>query len=378
MTEGQVNIEGVSTPMGGEDSGFVLGDLIFAEADEDISTQDESAVEKPGVEASSTATPPTQATAPAKQESQINYKQTLLDVFDADLLPTLEIEQDGEVKQVTISDIEELDEETYLEVLKSGIETLKENATKDKVDITTLSPFLQNAITAEKEGLSSKSSVDFYTEHEKPLENFDLDSEDGQEAFLVYMREKYSGDSLEDARTLVNSWKQRGELEHKATDANNKLKTWLQNQEEAEKAELAEAAKKAKEDILKFKDNAKTALDSFELNQKTKEAVLDKLSKVTKGNRYEIDALYLEARKDPEKSALLAFFLSNPDEFTAQISRKKVTEHQIKTGKTIKVLRSDGISLNKEVSDKKQPSTTVKSNKTEKVETEVESDFVFG
>lgn len=384
MIDGQINIDGVGTPAGGDDAGFTFEGLVFDDADTVEITDPASTpaeLDTLGVPNTPTtpSTPTTKAPEPAPQVSQINYKEVLLDMFDASSLPTLELEEDGEVRAVSISDIDELDHETYLQVLKTGIETLKEDAVKDKVTLSSLSPFLQNAITAEKEGLSSKPSVDFYTEHEKPLEAFDMDTEDGQEAFLIHYRQKYHNDSERTAKVVVNAWKQDGELEQKVKDADSSLKTWIQAQADKQKEDLTTAAKTAKENLVKFVANAKSTLDTFELNQKAKDLVLEKMTRVVEGNRYEIDALYLEARKDPEKSALLAFFLSQPEEFKAQIASKKVTENQIKTGKTIRILKSgEGVDLNNKSVSASKPSTNVKSKKAEEVEAAIDAPFTFG
>lgn len=248
---------------------------------------------------------------------------------------------DGE--EVALSDIENLDEETFLQIQKSQDE-LRNQDLKDKyINKEELDEISLNVVEISKRGGDISQVLKVKQQYIDPLENFDLDNEQHQE---VLVREKYriQGLSQDEIDVIVEKKKKDLTLDTEANQYASKLKASFQKilTDQVEKAKQEEQEKLEKTKTLK-----KSLREAISSKGFTSDSTLRALTDVGLNG---IDDQIKSIKEDPEKLADLVLFLNKREEYLkAQFE---------KTGKSEKdtVLRTLNI-IPKQKEDKagKQP-----------------------
>lgn len=262
------------------------------------------------------------------------YKETLKNLYGEDLVITVE-DEDGD-KEVSVDDID-IDSETFKQIVEGRKEIEKQELLEGKIDAKGVSELVKNIIEIEKNGGNITEVLEAKQAYIDPLTDLDLTKVSDQKQ-AVYLRSKAKGMADEDISAIIRGYESEGVLEAKAKSAKSELKESVDKFVEMKRQEAEDYKKKVAEGNKVYKKNFKEKLsDIFELNDKVKDRLVDFATKVDDKGNYEIDKLYTELTKDPEKMAKLALFIYDEDEFLEQISRGKVRETQLKTARTVKI-----------------------------------------
>jgi hypothetical protein len=267
----------------------------------------------------------------AENQSSVGYKDFISKMVSLgkwESFDTIETEE-GEF---SIDDIEITDE--LFQSIVEEQEKLKEERLATK-NLDGVSDFTKRLIEIEKKGGSVSDAIRAFETVGEPLSKIDTSTIEGKRA-VIYMQLKAQGQQDEsDIKRLISSYEKDGVLEDKAEKAevmlNNAYNDYLQSIEDA-----AEQERKEKQERLKNykKDFAENLSKTFEITSSIKSKLVDIASKQDENGMYEMDKIYNDYRRNPEKAAKLALFLYNEDEYIKQVT------NSTKVGENLKVFRN--------------------------------------
>lgn len=216
------------------------------------------------------------------------------------------VEINGE--EVTLADIEDLDEETFLQIQKSQ-DTLRDQDLKDKyINKEELDEISLNIVEISKRGGDISNVLKVKQQYIDPLENFDLDNEQHQE---VLVREKYrlQGLAPKDIDSIVKSRKEDLTLDTEANEYAGRLKASYKKilEDQVEKTKQEEKEKQEKTKTLK-----KSLREAISAKGFTNDSTLRALTETGLNG---IDEQIKSIKEDPEKLADLVLFLNKREEY---------------------------------------------------------------
>lgn len=216
------------------------------------------------------------------------------------------VEIDGE--EVALADIENLNEETFLQIQKSQ-DTLRDQDLKDKyINKEELDEISLNIVEISKRGGDISNVLKVKQQYIDPLEHFDLDNEQHQE---VLVREKYrlQGLAQEDIEAIVERKKQDLTLDTEANQYASRLKASYKKilEDQVEKTKQEEKEKQEKTKTLK-----KSLRDAISAKGFTNDSTLRALTETGLNG---IDEQIKSIKEDPEKLADLVLFLNKREEY---------------------------------------------------------------
>lgn len=270
-----------------------------------------------------TPEPPVEPDPVEEPESSKMYKKILTDTF-GDIGVFEQENENGEVVEYTLEDLV-LDEQQFTEILQQKLALEKELATKDKVSIKGVSDITMAMIEIDNNGGDSSSLLQVRQQYYDPIASIDMDDVAGQK-HMLYLRMSSQGIAESDIADLITTYESNGTLKAKAEQAEVQMKTLLNKVVEEEKAKAREAAERAAAEEKAYRNSVKAIANNFELNDSFKKKVIDLATKKDDKNMYEIDKLYGEAMKDPEKAFKISLMLLDEELYNKQITEKKVNE----------------------------------------------------
>jgi hypothetical protein len=275
----------------------------------------------------------------SEPQSSLSYKDFISKMVSLgkwESFDTIETEE-GEV---SIDEVE-MTEELFQSIVEEQERIRDEKISSKSVD--GVSDFTKKLIEIEKKGGSVRDAIKAFETVGEPLSKIDTSTVEGKKA-VIYMQLKAQGQQDEsDIKRLINSYERDGVLEDKAEKAEvmleNAYNDYLQSIEDR-----AEQDRIAREESLKNyrKDFSENFSKTFEVTPTLKSKIVDIASKADKDGMYEMDRLYNEYRRSPEKAAELALFLYNKEEYIKQVTNKEKIDSNIKTFKKLSLTKKGG------------------------------------
>lgn len=273
-------------------------------------------------------------------ETSNNYHQLLKQLFGEEV-STIIVEKEGEEVEMAIEDVE-LDKEMFSEIVRNKMALDIENASKDKVDIKGVSDLTKSIIEIDKKGGKVSDLVELRDAYVDPLAALDMDTEQGQSE-AIRMRMLAAGQEEEVIEPYIESCRQKGVLREKGEEAKTLLEGRVLEIAEAREKEIADNADKNKELFKVYKKSFKDAVDSsFELNDNYKRRLIDFTTKANEKGNFALEEAFATLRRDPEKSAALALFIFDKEEYDKQTNKGIVREKTVETAEKIGVIRVQG------------------------------------
>lgn len=241
------------------------------------------------------------------------------------------VEIDG--KEVVLSEVEGLDEETFLSI-QVAQDGLKDKDLKDKyIDKSELDEVGLKILEVSKEGGDWNKILQVKQKYIDPLENYDLNNEAHQEALV---REKLflnSGRTLSkhDLDSLIATRKRNLTLDTEAAEYAQDVKNAFNKYIEEEKNRAIEERKEVERTTAELKNKTKEALKEYKLKDS---AIGPMLDLVAHGDNGVITDHIEGIKKDPKALAELVFFLTRPEDYKKHIIEKGTI------GKSTEVLRT--------------------------------------
>lgn len=271
----------------------------------------------------------------------------------------LEIE-DG--KKVKLSEIENLDEETFFHIQKEQKSFLDEEIEKNYIPVEGLDETGLKVVEILRNGGDFFELFQKPEDTKKPFEGVDLDNEKNQESILFqqYLRQ---GLSEGDAVDLVKKAKKELTIDTKVQQIVEHYQTSFDKML-TKKAE--EQAAKKLEDDKKVKEFKKSVLDNLKNEYKLKDTLARKLTNLgverTAEGEFKIDEIYSQKMEDPKEAADLLYFLSDKAGYLKMMGANVKRESNLKTIRTVTRLKEKAKTTTKEPTQKSELSFNVATN----------------
>ena len=307
---------------------------VIKSSDEDLEKEkEEEEVEKPTLEF----------------EGSDDYKEITKELF-GDSFDTIIIEENGVEVEKSLDDMD-LDKETFLDLVKSHIESVKKSASDNKIETTDLSERTKRIIEIDKNGGNVTEALQVYKEYQDPFTSLDLTERDDQIKAIVHS-ERLLGETDEAISKKLRFYdfdKSIEEEAYRAKERIDKLTTDKVNKLEQEAIKQKEFEKEA---LKKYRGDLSTSLDSFELKPSYKKRLLDISSKKNENGHFELDDIYSKVRANPSESADLILFLTNKEEYLKQKMKVSTIAKQVETQQKLRLTRRGRADVNIKPSSK--------------------------
>jgi hypothetical protein len=261
-------------------------------------------------------------------------------------------------EETPISEIEDLDEDTFFEIIKAQKEENEKDISSNYINKSELDEISLEVIEISKNGGDISNVLKIKEQFINPLESYDLNEEDHQEELV---RQMYSMEnkalSSKQIDSLIQSDKVDLELETKATNFANKLKDSFKETLRQQKQATYDNKQKQEDDTKKLKKDLREEFKNLGYDKPAFTSPLIDKATSKEGFDQEIKSL----REDPKMLAEFLIWKSNPEEYRKNIASKEIKKEQVGTARKLNLLRKESGSSSKS-SSKKEPA---KEDKTE-------------
>ena len=240
-------------------------------------------------------------------------------------------------KEVVLSEIEDLDEETFLEI-QIAQEGLKEADLKDKyIDKSELDEVGLKILEVSKEGGDWNKILQIKQKYIDPLENYDLNNEQHQEALVREKLYLNSGQTLSqhDLDSLIETRKRNLTLDTEAQEYAQQVKSAFSKYIEDEKGRAIQEKNEVTRTSNELKNKTREVLKGYIKKDSTINPMLDLISL---GDNSAITSHIEEIKKNPEALAELVFFLSRPEDYKKHIVERGTLGKSTDVLKTLKMI----------------------------------------
>lgn len=253
--------------------------------------------------------------------------------------------EDG--KETKFSDIDNLDEETFLTIWKEQKNLDKEEIEKNFIPVKGIDENRLSLINIIKEGGDLKEIFKDESQIQRPYENIDLSVQQNQQNIL-YQQYLNQGLTADDAKELVIKSTKDLSLSAK-TEQIVKFyqEAYDENLKKIEK-QVAEDKIKEAESIKEYKKNLINLYKQDELDDSLSKVLAESATKKTPDGQLYIDTVYDELMKDPEKARELVFFMLEKDKYLAKKGASIKRDVQISNMKKIKLVQDTNKAVVKE------------------------------
>lgn len=253
--------------------------------------------------------------------------EPIYDTFIKDLIEEGEWEDETveteEGEEVLLSEMKEVDKKTFYEIKRQKDKLDKQNT----ISLDSFDESKRKLVEILKEGGDLKEYFSSPKELEEPFKGVDLEDENNQKAIL-YNFNLNKGLDEEESKNLVEMAEKNGTLQEKTEKVTSFFK-------EKHQEKIKEAAAKAKEkreqeqkEDKELKKTLKEKFTSLGYNDSKAKIYADKAIKKDSEGNYEIDKVYEERMKDPEKAYKLIQLLIDEDNFMKHIKEESKTATQ--------------------------------------------------
>jgi hypothetical protein len=275
----------------------------------------------------------------ANEQSEF-FKRSLKAMFGDTISHIIEEDSEGNEVEVLLENTV-VTEEFFNQIIKSKLEEIKVEASKDKISTKGVSDFARDLVEIDRNNGDISELLKAKEAYSDPLDRLDLTNEKDQ-AQAIYLRMMAGGQDEDTTRRLINSYKSEGILEDKAIEAESELKEAIQLQVEKAKDASSVKAEQRRSLLKDYKKDIKGSLDKYELNDNVKNKVVSLATKEDETGRFELDKVYYKHRENPQDAADLALFLLDKEEYINQVTNKAVTATKLTTAKKLRVVTDGG------------------------------------
>lgn len=253
---------------------------------------------------------------------------------------TVSIEVDGEEVEMSIEDMD-IDPETFAQIITAQKEQEKEEALKDKIPTSKLSPFTRKLIEVEESGGSIRELLEYKESYLDPLEGIDFETPEGQKQSLALYYELVGQKSEEEVAILIEGYEKRGVLEERSLSAKEAIEKAIEAKAEAAKAEAIKAEQTRQGMVEEYRKTLKTtAKTKFGYNDTALKRFVDSATKVNeKTKRTPVVDNFQAMMANPDDAVDLILFLTNKEDYIKQITKEATIADKLKTAQKIGVVK---------------------------------------
>lgn len=279
------------------------------------------------------------------------YKNLASRYLEKGLWEDVEVELE-EGKTVKLSEIENLDEDTFFEIQKAQKEFLNEDLETKYVSKEGIDENGLKLIEILKNGGDIREIFQKPEDAVRPFENLDLDNERIQESIL-YQQYRLQGLSETESTNLVGLAKKNLSMDDKV----QQIVTFHQKKYDSYIAQKAEEQKKIQaEEQVKQREFKKGVMDTLRETYKLKDTLARKLTNLgvdkTDTGEFKIDEIYAKKMEDPKEAADLLFFLSDKDAYLEMMGAKVKRETNLGAIRKVSILKDKQKAVSKDTDNK--------------------------
>lgn len=246
--------------------------------------------------------------------------------------------EDG--KETKFSDLESLDEETFMTVWKEQQSFAKEDLDKNYIPVKGIEENRLALINILKNGGDLKEIFKDESQMRRPYEGLDLSVQQNQQNVL-YQQYLNQGLTSDEAKDLVIKATKDLTLSARSEQiVKFYQESYDTNLKEIEK-KTAEERTKELESIKEYKKSLVTLYKEEELEDSLGKVLAESATKKTADGQLYIDTVYEEIMKDPQKAKDLVFFMLEKDKFLAKRGASIKKEVTINNMKKIKLVQDN-------------------------------------
>lgn len=255
------------------------------------------------------------------------------------------LEIDG--KEVKLSEIENLDEDTFMSVWEEQKKISKENIDKEYIPVKGIDENKLKLINIIKSGGDLKQIFADESQLQRPFENANLDDQ-GTQQQILYRQYLNQGIEAEDAKELVIKSTKDLTLDAKVIKI---VEFHQKNYDETLsklETETKEAAKQEIEKVKEYKKSLTTLYKEEGLDDSLSKVLSEAATKIDKesGQLY-IDTVYEKLMEDPKKAKDLIFFMLEQEKFLAQKGAKIKKDADVSVLRKVNIIRDSAKTSNK-------------------------------
>lgn len=269
---------------------------------------------------------------------------------------TIETE-DGEA---TLSEIEDLDEQTFLEIVQAQDAQRNEEIDQKFINKEDLDDISLKIIEISKNGGDIKDVLKAKETYIDNLNTYDLDNEQHQE-LLVRQKYKLKNPELTDKQVdaLINTHKEDLDLDTVATGFADDLKASYHKMLDDRKQEVAQLRQQEQEERKGLRKSLKETLKGYGLKDHALRPLIDSVTKEGEDGNLLIDNQFSELKKNPDELAEFLLWKNNREDYKKLISKKQTDREKKDTliklnllkGKTTPAKKDKGASGKDNVAD---------------------------
>lgn len=252
--------------------------------------------------------------------------------------------------EVKLSEMENLDKDTFLEIWEEQKKAAKESLNKDFIPVKGADENKKRLINIIMSGADLKQIFENEAQLKRPYEGVDLDNQQTLQSIYYNQLLRQNIDES-DAKDLVLKATKDLSLDVKAkkiVDAYQK--NYDDNLQKLEQDTL-EAAKKEQESIKIYKKNLSELYKEEGIDETLSKTLIEAGTKIDKSGALYIDTVYEQIMEDPEKAKDLIFFMLEKEKFLANKGAKIKTKVEIDNLKKFKLVRDTSKSTNKQAEE---------------------------
>lgn len=264
------------------------------------------------------------------------YSNLVKKYIDLGIWQDAKVEIDGE--EVVLSEIGDLDEETFLNIQKSQHAAFKEDISEKYINKEELDEISLAIIDISKNKGDISRALDIKKRFIDPLEHFDLDNELHQEDLVrqKYMIQSNGALSESDIDAIIEARKKDLTLDKEAYEYAEQLKKGYKAYLANESKKLEEERLQEEQNIKNLKKQVRDSLEKYGLNDASRRSLSNFIG--TKDNDPLMEMIQ-EIKSDPDKLAELIFFLNKKDDYIKAISNKATKDTGTKVLRTLKFIQ---------------------------------------
>lgn len=280
-------------------------------------------------EAKPVETAPTPAPTPDKPNQYAEQAKFLIEKgYWKDL--DVEIEENGEKKLVPISELE-MTPELFDQLDEAQKAEQKEAFNSKYIDVEGIDDTTKKLIELKKKGGDITELIQLDAEFVNPIKNLDLENEQVHE-YLV--RQKYQSLGLEQdiIDFKVDKLKKELTLDVEAKKVADEINSNFDKVVENKLKEREAAVEAQKEEQKNFKKGLSEAYKKLELKDTLVKSLIENAAKFDEYGFSNVDKVFFEAKKDPEKFARIAFHILDEEgynEFQGVKTKNKIVSQQV-------------------------------------------------
>lgn len=256
-------------------------------------------------------------------------------------------------EEVAISELEDLDEDTFLQITEAQENLKKEALSTNYINKDELNDISRQIVDISQNGGDITELLHIKESVINPLEKYDLDNETHQEALVRHMYAiENKSLSQKQINDLVSGHKKDMDLDLVAEKYAGKLKESYNEILRQKKEESQNAAQQEKENLKTLKKSLKQELSNLGMKDSQITALVE--SAVQKGeNGFYVDEDFQKMKESATDFAEYLIWRNNPEEYRKKLIQATVTKRDVKQLELLDLAKNRGKKEHKQQEEKK-------------------------